>query len=770
MARTQGTNARTQRLIALVATCLLAATTAFAIGRVFVGHGSTYRLVAAGLLSAVIACALERRNLLLATLVSAAAMIAVVGLLVFPGTTWHGLPTLETIRSMVEAAGLVGEQARIQVAPTEPLGPLLLAAITATWAAVFSAHALAFRAGSPLLALLPPIALVAFADTVLEELVRPLYGVAFLIAAAAVIFADGLRRVQGWGPVWSGPGRQARLSVSAGKGARRVTAAAVALAAISPLILPGFGSQALLDFSSKTEDTIRIDPLVSVKSSLTQDEEAPVFEVSTQEPSYWRMVALPNFDGTTWRPDLDAGTIEAGPDIALAPNAAADPAVTSASEPISVSFHVSRDLALPWLPLPYPAASTDLDADGLRYDPEAGSLSLQNTVDMGTSYTATVQLVRPSPDELRAEDTTPSEENLRYIQFPDDLPERIHALAQDWTAGTDTTYDAVIAVQQEFTTTGGFVYSTDVPGRDDNDALLRFLQDKKGFCQQFASAMAIMLRSLGIPARVAMGFTAGQFDDSADLLQVTTKDAHAWVEVLFPDYGWLTFDPTPGIGDSGGVVAYPYMDPTSGSTCQANRGGDCGGTPNRTGANGLDGQGGRGEIPGGLRKEQVRPSPVPNSFQGVGAIGALPPTDSGITARQWLLIGLGVLLIGLALVPPVRGLRRRRRLRRAAAEPRGLILATYDVFTERAAELGFPRDHGQTLDEYRAHVTGSGQLDGAGDDLERLTTIAVGAAYSRGEPGGTEAREATRAADTAIRALRRNAGLARRLGGMYLRR
>ena len=142
MARTQGTNARTQRLTALLATALLATATAFAIGRVFVDHASTYRMAVAGLLSAAIAVALERRSLLLATLVSAAAMIAVVGFMVFPETTWHGVPTLETLRAMVDAAGLVGEQARVQVAPDGPSPPLMLAALTATWAAIFSAHAL----------------------------------------------------------------------------------------------------------------------------------------------------------------------------------------------------------------------------------------------------------------------------------------------------------------------------------------------------------------------------------------------------------------------------------------------------------------------------------------------------------------------------------------------------------------------------------------------------------------------------------------------------
>jgi hypothetical protein len=94
----------------------------------------------------------------------------------------------------------------------------MLASIVAMWAAIFSCHALAFRAGSPLLALLPPVVMVAFADTVLEEFTKPLYGVTFLAAALAIIFADALRRVQGWGPVWTGPGSRARLSATASRG------------------------------------------------------------------------------------------------------------------------------------------------------------------------------------------------------------------------------------------------------------------------------------------------------------------------------------------------------------------------------------------------------------------------------------------------------------------------------------------------------------------------------------------------------------------------
>ena len=769
MARTQGTSARTQRLITVVAMCLLALTSALAIGRVFIGTASTYEMVVVALASALLACAMERRNLLLATAVSALGMLIAIGIFVFPQTTWFGLPTLETISAAVRAAGLIGEQARIQVAPTAPLPPLLLAALTGTWAAIFSAHALAFRAGSPLLALLPPVALVAFADTVLEDLVRPVYGVAFLVAATAVVFADSLRRVQGWGPVWASPGRAARLTSTAGKGARRVAAATVAVAVVSPLLIPGFGSKAILDFSSRTEDQVRIDPLVSVQSQLERDEPIEVFEVDTQEPVYWRMVALPEFDGTSWKPEEDPVAIDVGPDTPLVTNARPDPALVGDPQTVEVNFRTASDLALPWLPVPYLPVSTNVLADGLRWDPEGGSLLLSEPVDSATSYTVNAQLVRPTPDALRKEQIPTSPETARYTQLPSDFPDQIREIAQGWTADALTPYDKVIAIQDRFNGVGSeFTYDQNVEPRNDQSALLDFLVNtQKGFCQQFASSMAVMLRSIGIPARVAVGFTAGTFDDASDSLRVTTENAHAWVEVLFPGYGWLTFEPTPGRQD---VAAYPYTDPTS-TVCQARPGHPCNGTSQ-------PGEGGQIPEPGavpagpnGLTKDRSRPGGLePAAARGRGGVDpdiTVPEPARRITARQAALLALLLGLIVLAMIPVVRAWRRRRRLHRASDEPRSLILATYDVFTERAGELGFPREPGQTVEEYRARILASQPLSGG--DLDRLTRLTADAAYAPREPQPDQAREATQAADSALRELRKRTGFGQRVGGLYRR-
>ena len=138
----------------------------------------------------------------------------------------------------------------------------------------------------------------------LEEFIKPVYGVVFLAAALAIVFADALRRVQGWGPVWTGPGSRARLSATASRGARRVAVAAVGTAMIVPFIVPGFGSKAIFDISStNASDRVRIDPLVSIKASLQRNDPVEVFQVQADVRVLLAdALASTNFDGDTWQP------------------------------------------------------------------------------------------------------------------------------------------------------------------------------------------------------------------------------------------------------------------------------------------------------------------------------------------------------------------------------------------------------------------------------------------------------------------------------------
>jgi transglutaminase-like putative cysteine protease len=749
MARTAGTTARIQRLTSLAATMLVAIAVGFAFGRVYVGHGATYRLLAVGVASGLVAWLFERRSLLLATVVSGGLLLATIALLVFPETMWHGLPTLTTLREIGTAASAVGEQAKVQVAPTPPIDPLMLAGVTAVWAAVFSCHALAFRAGSPLLALVPPVALVAFADTVLEDFVKPQYGLLFLIAALAIVFADGVRRVQGWGPVWNGPGTSDRLLRSAGRGGRRVALAAVAVAAVAPVVVPGFGSKAVFNLSTVNGGSgLRVSPLVALGSALSDDTAVEVFRVQSTQRSYWRMAALDRWDGTTWR----LADVEGQP--SFEPGMALGQPPGSGTQIVQTFTITNDELDMPWVPMAYQPVSIDGVDESGHWEPDRSMVQLDSTLPAGTSYTVTSSFVDPTPQELRAIQFGAPATYGDLVVVPDDLPPVVGARATAWTKDTHSAYDAIIAIENEFSDSGHFHYDPNVRFGDNVEALKQFLTDqRRGFCQQFASAMALMLRTLGIPARVAVGFTPSTPEPDGTYIE-TTRQLHAWVEVEFPQYGWLAFEPTPGRSNP----TAGYQDSTPVQSCHRR---ECSGNGNN-GDNGTIGNPSKGvQAPG---RE--------GSFRGDTGFGTDPDAETAPDRRWiWGLVGVGILLalgaLGLVAVPFVRRFERRRRLRRAAHEPRRLILATYEVFTDRAGDLGIGRTIGETPDEYRRRVEATGRLtDG---HLGRLTGLAVRAAYSPAEPSADDALDASADADQTLDELRRSTPLTRRILGIYRR-
>ena len=173
--------------------------------------------------------------------------------------------------------------------------------------------------------------------------------------------------------------------------------------------------------------------------------------------------------------------------------------------------------------------------------------SLQNPVRTGakTHYDATSWLPLVPPEQLRGASTDyPVGIRQTYLQLPDTDP-RITALALQITAHASTPYDKAASIEAYLHSRYG--YTLDLSGTPPTgDPLAYFLFTKRaGHCEYFASAMTVLLRSLGIPARYATGFLPGEFNDLAGDYIVRASDAHAWVEVYFPGYDWITFDPTP---------------------------------------------------------------------------------------------------------------------------------------------------------------------------------------------------------------------------------
>jgi protein-glutamine gamma-glutamyltransferase len=181
----------------------------------------------------------------------------------------------------------------------------------------------------------------------------------------------------------------------------------------------------------------------------------------------------------------------------------------------------------------------------IKIDPYA-SLRAPYQIPEGSAYSVISSVPNASPDQLRSAGTAyPVEIADRYTQLPPTGLERTRALAGRLTEGTTNPYDAVLRMNQYLKET--YPYDLSIPPQmEEMDAVEYFLfEQKRGYCEQFSSSLAVMARSLGIPARVATGYAPGEYNPFTGYHDVRASDAHAWVEVYFPGYGWSTFDPTP---------------------------------------------------------------------------------------------------------------------------------------------------------------------------------------------------------------------------------
>ncbi|GAA3568463.1 DUF3488 and transglutaminase-like domain-containing protein [Amycolatopsis ultiminotia] len=170
-------------------------------------------------------------------------------------------------------------------------------------------------------------------------------------------------------------------------------------------------------------------------------------------------------------------------------------------------------------------------------------------------YVETASLKEPSAAELRVTQPKSDEVPGLYTRV-DGVDQRVVAKTDQLVAGKTNNFDRATALWQFFSAQNGFVYDTKTADATDSDALTDFiLNGKRGYCEQYASAMAVMLRVAHIPARVAIGFTPGV--QKGDHQSIGSQDAHAWVEAYFGDKGWVSFDPTP-LADGRGVVP-PYL-------------------------------------------------------------------------------------------------------------------------------------------------------------------------------------------------------------------
>jgi hypothetical protein len=287
----------------------------------------------------------------------------------------------------------------------------------------------------------------------------------------------------------------------------------------------------------------------------------------------WRGIALAAFDGKRWySPDRDAVTIPAGPSGWI--NIADRPPEPDRAAMVLRYTILLQPIATDTIFAPANVISVrgNLSGEGSNTDVGArrsyiirdatGSLTNPFHNFSTLRYEGFSLLPAMNVSKLRsASSDYPYEIRAEYLQLPK-LDPRIPELAKQITARAQTPFDKTITLENYLRS--HFTYTLNLTGKPGDDPLAHFLFDTRaGHCEYFASAMAIMLRTLGIPTREVNGFLPGEYNDLGGDYIVRASDAHSWVEVYFPGSGWMTFDPTPpGADDAGGFFSRlgQYMD------------------------------------------------------------------------------------------------------------------------------------------------------------------------------------------------------------------
>jgi hypothetical protein len=263
--------------------------------------------------------------------------------------------------------------------------------------------------------------------------------------------------------------------------------------------------------------------------------DTPVAEVPWDSPGLWRGVVLSFYDGISWRASAGPG-LGGSADVDGTPSAVRRDAVSLREGFAGVVLSPGRPLHVA---VEGNVASVE---GGLAIHPLADA-------DYPTTYVVTSAVTDPPAEILRAaQGVDPT--TIDVLGVPPQVPSRVRSLGQRLTAGTASRYDAVRAVEDYLRRTATYRLDSPVPPRG-QDAVDHFLFDARtGFCEQFASAEAVLLRVAGIPARLVTGFSGGSDERGARLLR--SSDAHAWVEVWYPGVGWVASDPTAGAELAGG--------------------------------------------------------------------------------------------------------------------------------------------------------------------------------------------------------------------------
>lgn len=436
-----------------------------------------------------------------------------------------------------------------------------------------------------------------------------------------------------------------------------------------------------------------------------------VLEIKAPKPRYWRAVALDYYDGQQWKMTAIVDVVVEADDPTVLERVEA---AYHQRETMVQRVHVLRPyggLLLTggqWVKADRTATfktyvdPTTRTMDGAQLS-DAAIVHGQFTLFRGSDYeVASSYSVAYMENLQEAETTYPNWIRARFLQLPANLPSRVKTLAAQITADAQNPYDKASAIERYLRENYTYDQSVEEPpsGRDGVDYCL--FDSRRGYCSYFASSMAVLCRAVGIPARVVTGYTSGELDEETGVYMVRESNAHAWTEVFFPGYGWVEFEPSPGLEALTRYHRPQQAQPVGGQTT-----------------------GGGGEQPSTEREPR-------------GAEEVEVPPDSDTTFAGQLSLGWGgwliLILAGAVLVVggstwtwwqwSLRGL--------------GPVDGVYERMRRWGRLLGIVRTPYQTDHEY-AHdleqVVPTGQ-----PEISAITAVRVRSYFSRYEPGPEDHR------------------------------
>ncbi len=651
------------------------------------------------------------------------------------GTFAYFLPSPETFE-LVNAYGLEA-LATIQKhsAPAPLNAGVTFCLVAAAVLVAVAVDATAATWQSPAAAGLPLLTAYLITAANGTESLRPLYFVVPVLLWLAMLHVTARGRLGRWGTTAAtdgdrddgGQDRRALWALSSG--AARFGVLAVVLAIMVPVFVPHFPPRYLTDGlgrsgASGTTGSVGFNDTLDLTRSLQSTDESAVLRYTTSGSGRvpLRVLATSQFSRGQWLPGRSSG---GGTELA--------PLADAGDRTDYVMTVTYNALAAPRLAAPYPVVAADVEGVGWTVDPVTRDLRVTKRAE---EYRVTYTDLAPTAAELREAGEPGGSDVLQEdLALPDSSRALVTAWANEVTAGATNALDRAIAIQDHLRDPTRYTYNLDLgPAlRDDAGRIVEpirtFYETRRGYCVQFASAMILMARAEGIPARMAIGFLPGTRNGAE--FTVRAADAHAWPELYFEGFGWLRFEPTPAArtgsappytiqgegGTTGGGQAVDEEEPTSTATAPDRR---------------QDQEGDQGSTGTGS-----------DSWFGDGL------TTRGIVTLTAVLIGL----IGTLLMPATAWLVRLRR-RRAAANRQELIEVEWDELTATLRDLGLDPPQGGTLRQWRQHFVTTGHLDAENTKaLGRVTATLERARYDR--PERTTPEEAVEL-HRDLKAIRRN--------------